>query len=113
MGTDSWSEWRVFPDPRQSGVLSAPFGAGCYELRHRSDGRLILFGSGSNCAYRMTSLLPYPEGCGHRRNNSKRQYVLQNLADVEYRTLACIDVKEAKECEANLRRNGSTYIFHT
>jgi hypothetical protein len=28
--TRAWSEWRPFPDPRQGGMLTAPFGAGCY-----------------------------------------------------------------------------------
>jgi hypothetical protein len=62
-----WSEWRPFPDPRKSGILTAPFGAGCYELRHR-DGRLVLFGTAGHVAYRMTSLLPKPFGSGHRSN---------------------------------------------
>jgi hypothetical protein len=113
MQANTWSEWHLFPDPRQRGILHAPFGAGCYELRHRTDGRLILFGGGGNCAFRMSSLLPYPAGCGSRDNDAKRDYVLQNLANVEYRTLACADVKEAMECELELKRNRAAYIFRT
>lgn len=110
---DAWSEWRRFPDPRVKEFLCAPFGAGCYELRHQSNGNLILFGVGANCAYRMTSLLPEPLGCGHRSNSAKREYVLSNLADIEYRTLACSDVIEARDREKSLEENCPAYIFQT
>lgn len=113
MNSDPWSEWMPFPDPRKKELLHAPFGAGCYELRHRSDGRLILFGHGGNCAYRMSSLLPCPPGCGSRSNDRKREYVLSNLVDVEYRTLACADVEDAKECERKLMQNRKAYILGT
>jgi len=29
--------WRSFPDPRQGGILVAPFGPGCYELRMQTE----------------------------------------------------------------------------
>jgi len=113
MSTDSWSEWSPFPDHRKREYLHAPFGAGCYELRHRSDERLILFGHGGNCASRMSSLLPHPAGCGSRSNDQKRDYVFSNIGDVEYRTLACANVEDAKECERELMRNRKEYIFRT
>lgn len=109
----TWSRWQSFPDPHKRELLLAPFGAGCYQLRHRSDGRLILFGSSGNCAYRMSSLLPHPEGCGHRRNDGRREYILQNLTDVEFRTLPCANAQEAIECEWDLERNREAYIYHT
>jgi hypothetical protein len=28
-----WSDWLPFPDPKARGILQAPFGPGCYELR--------------------------------------------------------------------------------
>jgi hypothetical protein len=106
-----WSDWRPFPDPRKNGSLTAPFGAGCYELRHR-DGRLVLFGTGGNVAYRMSSLLPEPLGAGHRNNATKRTYVLEHLEDIEYRTSASATGEEAKVCERELKAN-HTYIFPT
>ena len=107
-----WSEWRPFPDPRKSGILTAPLGAGCYELRHR-DGRLVLFGTGGHVAYRMTSLLPKPLGVGTRNNAAKRAYVLEHLVDIEYRTSAFPTSQEAKVCERKLKSGGGKYIFPT
>jgi hypothetical protein len=106
-----WSDWRPFPDPRKSGILTAPFGAGCYELRHR-DGKLILYGTAGHVAYRMTSLLPEPFGAGHRSNAGKRAHILEHLEDIEYRTSAFATSQEAKACERGLKSN-NTYIFPT
>jgi hypothetical protein len=106
-----WSEWRPFPDPRKAGVLAAPFGSGCYELRHR-DGRLVLFGTGGHLAYRMSSILPEPFGTGHRSNSGKRAYVLEHLEDIEYRTCTFVTPQDAKDCERELKAN-HTYIFPT
>jgi hypothetical protein len=111
--SDDWSEWRDFPDPRKQESIHAPFGAGCYELRRRSSGQLILFGSAGNCAYRMTSLLPAPHGCGHRSHIAKRSYVLSNIGDVEYRTCPFPDAENAKEHERLLMRNRQAYVFRT
>ncbi len=57
-----WSEWRLFPDPRKSEILVAPFGPGCYELRNGE--QLVLYGRGAHVAYSMTSLLPSDLGWG-------------------------------------------------
>src|SRR5690349_8984928 len=94
-----WSRWRPFPDPNKGGILVAPFGPGCYELRHRRSHKLILFGRGGHVASRMTSLLPNPDGTGVRRNDGKRKYVCSHLSDIEYRTLPCITREDATECE--------------
>ena len=53
-----------FRDPGSFGELSAPFGPGVYELRNRKTGELVLFGMSKNVAYRMSSLLPQPDGGG-------------------------------------------------
>jgi len=111
--TTGWSEWCKFPDPRQRGMLTAPFGPGCYELRHSGSGKLILFGTGGNVAFRMTSLLPEPLGKGTRNNETKRTYVLQHIENVEYRTLACANCEDAMAREEELKANKSAYIFGT
>jgi hypothetical protein len=104
-----WSEWRLFPDPRQQGILVAPFGPGCYELRHGE--QLVLYGRGGHVAQRMASLLPKPHGCGTRNNAGKREYVLEHLGTIEYRTLACASHEEAKHEEAKLRSQSVEYRF--
>jgi len=106
-----WSNWRLFPDPRQRGILIAPFGPGCYELRNGK--QLVLYGQGGHVAHRMISLLPAPWGCGGRRNREKREYVLKYLGRIEYRTLACATHGEAKEEERALRTRKSEYLFST
>jgi hypothetical protein len=73
----------------------------------------VLFGSGAYLAYRMSSLLPKPHGCGTRDNAEKRQYVFDNVAAIEYRTRACGSRKEATECERDLNKNSWAYLFPT
>lgn len=104
-----WSDWRKFPDPLQHGLLTAPFGPGCYELRNGE--QLVLYGSGNNVAARMSSLLPAPLGCGTRNNALKRAYVEQNLAAIDYRTLAGATLAEARAKERQLRSKKSKYLF--
>ena len=74
-----FSEWKRFPDPREGDFLCAPIGPGCYEVRRSDDGRLVLFGRSEHVAWRMTSLLPEPLGCGVRNNAKKRGYVLEHI----------------------------------
>lgn len=105
-----WSEWRPFPDPRNFGILVAPFGPGVYELRNEET--LVYCGSGGNVAVRMSSLLPAPLGSGTRNNAKLRDYVLQNLHRIQYRTLACATREDANEREHQLKR-GTNYLFHT
>ncbi len=102
----------AFPDPGKGEYLSAPFGTGVYELRNRQTGELALFGSGKNLAYRMSSLLPAPFGAGTRNNTDKREYVRTHLANIEYRTKACLSNEEAKDEERDLRYENN-YIFQT
>lgn len=113
LSLDGWSEWRPFPDPRNKGYLSAPFGPGVYQLRRKSTGELVLFGQSKNVAHRMTSLLPKPSGSGTRRNQSKREYILEHLADIEYRTVPCATEQEAAQKERGLRVRNKEYIFST
>ena len=105
-----WSKWRRFPDPGAGGLLTAPFGPGCYELRNGS--KRVLFGISEHVAYRMSSLLPPPHGCGHRSNSAKRQYVLANLGTMEYRTRVCTTREEAARRERAMTQGGP-YLFPT
>ncbi|MBM3566500.1 MAG: hypothetical protein FJX42_10370 [Alphaproteobacteria bacterium] len=108
-----WSKWRPFPNPERGGLLIAPFGPGCYQLRLRKKKRLILFGQSGHVAHRMTSLLPNPRGTGTRRNSTKRTCVHLHISEIEYQTIACKDRRAAKKVEENLRKDKSAYMFKT
>lgn len=107
-----WSEWKKFPNPKKGEYLIAPFGKGVYELKNRKTGELILFGESINVAYRMTSLLPPPEGQGGRKNTKKKEYVRDNINDIEYRTIPFDNKKDMNEWENNLKKNHN-YKFNT
>jgi hypothetical protein len=109
--SNHWSDWLPFPDPRKGQRLIAPIGPGVYDLRLRSTGEPILFGIGGHAAARMTSLLPEPYGSGGRNNDGKRQFIFDNLADIEYRTMACATREEAAEIERKLPKG--SYRFRT
>lgn len=107
-----WTEWHPIPDPREREFLRAPFGPGVYEIHNRRTDEFILIGEGGHLASRMTSLLPAPLGAGTRHNSAKRDYLLENLADLEYRTLACDSKSEARLVESK-RKKEQRYLFNT
>ncbi|HEX2897842.1 MAG TPA: hypothetical protein VHP63_07325 [candidate division Zixibacteria bacterium] len=97
-----WSNWLKFPDPRNGAYLYAPFGPGVYELRLAHTNEKILVGKSKNVAYRMSSLLPEKYGSGTRNNSSKRQFVLENIEDIEYRTIPFESENLAASFEAKM-----------
>lgn len=107
-----WSNWEKFPDPGMADYLSAPFGMGIYQLRNKKTKELVLFGSGKNLAYRMTSLLPKPFGCGTRNNQQKRNYVLKHLENIEYRTMPFLCKNEMRQFENKIKLDNN-HIFNT
>jgi hypothetical protein len=75
---------------------------GCYELR---DGRAVVgFRDGWTCS-------STHEGCGTRNNKDKRKFILDHLGSIEYRTLACATLEEAKKCELELKANRAVCKF--
>jgi hypothetical protein len=110
----SWTRWKQFPNPRKFGELRAPFGPGVYELRRKSNKKLVLFGISANCAKRMTSLLPSNKGgSGGRNNIAKRNYVDRNLSDIEYRTCPTKTKADAKAIEDRMKSRKHLYSFKT
>jgi hypothetical protein len=99
-----WVKWKPFPNPKRNDFIYAPFGFGVYQLRNKVTGQYILFGEGKNLAYRMSSLLPSQYGQGTRGNKDKRNYVWKNIAEVEYRTVACRSKTEAQSIQKELKR---------
>ena len=89
---------------------------------HPSAPAVIGFGTESNDCWflgragmwlRMSSLLPGPLGCGTRNNKDKRNWILDHLGSIEYQTIACTTVEEAKDCERKLRENRNDYLVPT
>ncbi len=107
-----WTKWRAFPDPREGELLVAPFGPGVYVLRNGKTGEFVLFGKGNNCASRMSSLLPKPLGCGTRSNSSKRDYVLDNIKDIEYQCSSCDSEAHSIEVEIAAEK-AHIYLYPT
>lgn len=107
-----WSEWIKFPDPRKGEYIYAPFGCGVYQLRNIKTKEYVLFGRGNHLAQRMSSLLPSPFGMNNRKNTDKRFYVLENIEDIEYRTISFIDESEADSFEKRVKCS-EQYIFRT
>lgn len=99
------------PDPRRGEELTAPYRPGVYDLLLRPTGHPVLFGIGGHLASRMTSLLPLPLGRGTRNNSVKRQFLLDHLSDVEYRTMSCETREEAASVERALPKK--LYMFQT
>jgi hypothetical protein len=105
---NNWSEWRPFPNPEKKGYLYAPYGCGVYQLRNAKTGEYILFGQSTHVANRMSSLLL--SGIGTRNNEGKRNYVTQNIQDIEYRTIPFDTAEEARSFELFVKYQ-EKYIF--
>lgn len=110
--TREWSEWKKFPNPRKGEYLYAPFGCGVYQLKNTRTGEFVLFGKSSHVAMRMTSLLPSPLGVGTRNNKAKRDYVLENIKDIIYRTIAFDNDSHTKGFEDYIKSLG-IHLFNT
>ena len=108
----NWTRWSKFPNPRNGEYLVAPFGFGVYQIKDIKSKNYILFGRSKNLAYRMSSLLPKPLGQGTRNKDEKREYILNNIENIEYRTVAFTSEKEMKDCERELKQL-NIHIFNT
>lgn len=101
-----------FPAAEDLRSCLLPGCCGVYQLRHRSTKQRILFGIANSLAERMRSLLPRPFGIGTRNNLAKREYVLQHIADVEFRTVKCASRAEAIAFENELKA-ARNHLFNT
>jgi len=111
MRKNSWTTYSPLPSPLKNGYLYAPFGPGLYELKNNHSAELVYVGEGYNVAYRMSSLLPEPYGAGTRNNSNLRNYILENLEHMYYRTLACSDKTTAKQIQDEMITQNK-YIFN-
>ena len=73
----------------------------------------ITFGKSKYVAARMSSL--HLDGTGTRNNTTKRTYVTEHLAQLEYRTIAFATEQDAFDCESALKaaakKAGKPYLF--
>lgn len=108
---NNWTEFSPFPSPLRVEYLHAPFGPGVYELKNVKTNELVYVGEGKNTAWRMSSLLPLPLGASGRNNLSLRNYVLKNIDNIHYRTLACTDKATAKQIQDKMIATNK-YLFN-
>ncbi|MBU2912933.1 hypothetical protein [Reichenbachiella agariperforans] len=108
----NWTNWKELPSPEQCRGIEAPNGAGIYQLRNKKTDELVLFGISVTCRKRMKSLYPKPYGTGTRNNSGKREYVLNNWQNIQYRTLSTSDRDEAKRIEDEIKQKDN-HIFNT
>ncbi len=109
---EGWNKWRKFSNPQKGDYLYAPLGFGVYQLKNAQTDEFVLFGKSKHPAQRMTSILPSPYGTGTRKNPPKRNYVLNNLNDIVYRTMAFKDDNSAKSFELYIK-SLHVHIFNT
>jgi uncharacterized protein (DUF4415 family) len=107
-----WSSWKKIPKPQDCRQITGPKGAGVYQIRNRRTRELVLFGHSETCQGRMKSLFPKPYGTGYRNNTKKRNYVLNNWQDLQYRTIETPSVDQARQIERELKSK-KNHLFNT
>ena len=60
----------------------------------------------------MKSLFPAPYGCGTRNNANKREYILTNWRNLEYRTFATKTKEDAVKIDRALKAQNN-HLFNT
>lgn len=108
----NWTIWKPLLSPENIRNIDAPNESGVYQLRNTKTDELVLFGISVTCRKRMKSFYPKPYGKGTRNNSDKREYVLNNWKDIQYRTLSTIDREEAKRIEDGIKQSNN-HIFNT
>ncbi len=108
----SWSKWKPMPGPHNCRAINGPNGPGVYQIRNRKTSQLIQFGIGIKCQERMQSLFPKPFGKGTRNNESKRQYILMNWKQLEFRAFQTATRLDAKKIEDSLK-SLNNHLFNT
>jgi hypothetical protein len=91
----TWSSWKRFPDAQIGGHVEAPIGPGVYEVRHATTGRVVAFGHTSNVANAISDL-KLNGGIGPLAKLFRRQPLVSQVSELEYRTCAAASRAEAK-----------------
>jgi hypothetical protein len=112
MTDNKWTEWYRMPESEKCRKILGPKNSGIYQIRNRQTDEFILFGIGKYCQKRMKSLYPAPFGAGKRNNKQKREYVLENWKELEYRTMETGSRLGAKEVEDIIKAE-KNHLFNT
>ena len=107
-----WTNWKPMPTLGNCRKIEGPEGPGVYQIKNNKTKQLIQFGIGIKCQQRMKSLLPAPHGTGKRNNSNKRDYILKNWINLEYRTLETDTRAEAKQIEDGIKAQNN-HLFNT
>jgi excinuclease UvrABC nuclease subunit len=108
----NWSNWKPMPSPETCKQIVGPDGPGVYQIRNKKTQQFIQFGIGTECRKRMKSFFPSPYGTGTRNNNDKREFILINWQQLEYRTLETETIEDAKRIEMKLKQQ-NIHLFNT
>ncbi|WP_289023023.1 hypothetical protein [uncultured Salegentibacter sp.] len=112
LNSHPWTLWKPLPAPEVCRSIEGPEGPGVYQIRHSATNEYVQFGIGKACRKRMKSLFPKPYGVGTRNNEGKRNYILKNWQQLEYRTLSTRTREEAKEIENQIKAL-QIHLFNT
>jgi hypothetical protein len=99
----NWKNWKQMPSPENCRNIDGPEGPGVYQIRNRKTKEFIQFGESKTCQERIKSFFPKPFGKGTRNNEYKRNYILANWKDLDYRTISVESKKEAIEIDKYLK----------
>lgn len=108
----NWSQWKPMPSPETCRSIEGPNEAGVYQIKSKKTKQFIQFGESKNCRKRMKSFFPKPFGVGTRNNEGKRQYILENWKDLEYRTIGALSKEEAVIIDRFLK-SLNIHLFNT
>lgn len=97
----TWSSWKRFPDAQFGGHVEAPIGPGVYEVRHTLTGRVVAFGHAGNVANAIADL-KLDGGVHSIARLFRRQPLVSEVSDLEYRTCAASSRAEAKTTASRL-----------
>lgn len=107
-----WTNWKSMPAPENCRKIEGPIGPGVYQIRNKTTNQFIQFGIGGECQKRMRSIFPQPHGTTGRNNHSKRNYILENWKNLEFRTLETNTREEAERIEVGIKAQNN-HLFNT
>jgi hypothetical protein len=105
-----WTQWRQFPDARQSGVVEAPIGPGVYEVRAVSTGRLVAFGHSRTVARDLARLQPNASPLPVWLRRWTTNVVSHSPDDLEYRTCPADTIGDARSLARGLRGRRDVFV---